>query len=120
MKSCIIAFVCLLCSCIQDTASKIALLEPVAFEQKISEKEVQLVDVRTPEEWSKGVITNAHLINFFNDNFKEELSKLDKDKPIAVYCKSGGRSGKTTKLLSELGFKEIYDLKGGYLNWHKN
>ena len=44
--------------------------------------------------------------------------QLDKEKPIAVYCKSGGRSGGASKLLLELGFKEIYDLEGGILNWN--
>ncbi len=120
MKSCIFAFVCLLLSCVQETTPKITVLEQIAFEKKISEEDVQLVDVRTPEEWRNGVITNAALINYFDKDFKDQLSKLDKDKPIAVYCKSGGRSGKTAKILSELGFKEIYDLKGGYLNWNKH
>lgn len=120
MKSSIIAFVCLLLSCVQDTTSKITVLESLAFEQKIAEEGVQLVDVRTPEEWKDGIIANALLIDYFNDNFKTKLKELDKSKPIAVYCKSGGRSGKTTKLLAELGFKDIYDLKGGYLNWHMN
>lgn len=107
-------------SCAQEKTSEITLLDPIAFEKKISDKNVQLVDVRTPEEWSEGVIANAKKINYFEDNFKAQLKELDKTKPIAVYCKSGGRSGKTAKLLSELGFKEIYDLKGGYLNWNKN
>ena len=120
MKSWVFAFVCLLLSCVQETTSKITVLDPVTFEKKISEENVQLVDVRTPEEWEGGVIKNAKLINYFDDDFKAQLSKLDKNKPIAVYCKSGGRSGKTTQMLSELRFKEIYDLKGGYSNWNKN
>ena len=112
------AFVCLLLSCVQETDPKITILDSVAFEKKISEEGVLLVDVRTPEEWSDGIIENALQINFFDKDFKEDLNKLDKTKPIAVYCKSGGRSGKTAKLLLEIGFKEIYDLKGGYLNWN--
>ena len=120
MKSSIFVFVCLLLSCVQETTPKITVLGQAAFEKKISEDGVQLVDVRTPDEWSEGVITNAALINYFDKDFKAQLGKLDKNKPIAVYCKSGGRSGKTTQILSELGFKEIYDLKGGYLNWNKH
>jgi rhodanese-related sulfurtransferase len=106
-----------LLSCAQETSTKITVLDPINFEKKISEKNVQLVDVRTPAEWEEGVITNAILINYFNEDFKDQLNKLDKNKPIAVYCKSGGRSGKTTEILLEMGFKDIYDLKGGYLNW---
>ena len=120
MKSSIIALVCLLFSCAQEVNPKVTILDTVAFQKKISQGNIQLVDVRTPDEWSEGIIKEALLINYFDDNFKTELSKLDKTKPIAVYCKSGGRSGKTTKLLVELGFKEIYDLKGGYSSWNKN
>ena len=76
------------------------MLDSVAFEKKISEDTVQLIDVRTPDEWREGVIEKALLINYFDDDFKEQLNKLDKTKPIALYCKSGGRSGKTAKLLS--------------------
>jgi rhodanese-related sulfurtransferase len=120
MKTCFFAFVCLLLSCVQDTSSKITVLDSVVFEKKISEDGVQLIDVRTPDEWEEGVIVNAKLMNYFDDDFKSQLNKLDKTRPVAVYCKSGGRSGKTAKILSQLEFKEIYDLKGGYSNWNKN
>jgi len=95
------------------------LLDPIQFEEKIKEDNVQLVDVRTPSEWESGVIANPIKVNFLESSFKEKVGKLDKTKPIAVYCKSGGRSGQAAILLSELGFKEVYDLKGGILNWNK-
>lgn len=120
MKSCLFAFVCLLLSCIQEVSPEIVVLDSIAFEKKILDKDVQLIDVRSPEEWKDGIITDAMLINYFDTDFKAQLNKLDKSKPIAVYCKSGGRSGKTTKILSQLKFKEIYDLKGGYSSWNKN
>ena len=46
-----------------------------------------------------------------------KIEKLDKDKPICVYCKKGGRSAKAAKRLKEIGFKKIYDLEGGITNW---
>lgn len=73
-----------------------------------------LIDVRTPEEFEEGALPNAKNINFYDDEFKMNIGKLDKKRPVMVYCKSGGRSGKTAKLLSKLGFQEIYDLDGGY------
>lgn len=79
--------------------------------------DLQLVDVRTPEEVAEGKIDGAQNINFRDPKFKEEISTLDKNKPIAVYCGAGGRSGKTSTLLQELGFKEIYDLSGGFTQW---
>lgn len=83
----------------------------------MKDREVQLVDVRTPEETAEGMIEGAQNINFRDPDFKENMSKLDKNKPVAVYCGAGGRSGKTSELLKELGFQEIYDLSGGFSQW---
>ncbi len=83
--------------------------------------DIQLIDVRTPEEFSEGHIDNAVNINFYDDNFiKDMTSKLDKSKPIYVYCRSGGRSGKASKKLEDAGFTKVYDLKGGFMNWTDN
>ena len=73
-----------------------------------------LLDVRTPEEWEEGHLPNAVHLNFYEDNFAEELDKLEKDKAYVVYCKAGGRSGKTLAMLNEKGFTEAYNILGGY------
>ncbi len=83
----------------------------------MGKSDLQLVDVRTPEEVAAGTIDGARNIDFKAPGFKEAISKLDKHKPIAVYCGAGGRSGKTSDLLEELGFEEIYDLSGGFGQW---
>ena len=80
-------------------------------------KNIQLIDVRTADEYLEGKIKNAVNIDFYSINFKAQLSHLQKNKPIAVYCKKGGRSAKAASLLEEMGFKEIYDLKGGFQSW---
>jgi len=78
----------------------------------------QLIDVRTPAEFSKGAIEGAKNIDFYGDDFLQKLtSGLDKNQPVFVYCKSGGRSGKTCGKLSENGFIKVYDLSGGYTAW---
>ena len=79
--------------------------------------EVQLIDVRTPEEFEEGHLSGAQNLNYFDDNFDEQIAQLDQNKPIYLYCKSGGRSGKAYKKLKDLGFSEVYDLKGGYSEW---
>jgi len=79
--------------------------------------DMQLLDVRTPGEVAKGMIANARHINFFDDNFDTEAVKLDKDKPIIVYCAAGGRSAKSGAKLLKLGFKNVYDLTGGFSSW---
>jgi rhodanese-related sulfurtransferase len=94
----------------------IKVLDVVTYKKAIS-NDVQLVDVRTPKEYNEGFIKNAKNIDYFSDDFKENMKEFDKEKPLYLYCRSGGRSGKASKILKELGFKEIYDLKGGYLAW---
>lgn len=49
----------------------------------------------------------------------QQMEKLDKEKPVYIYCRSGGRSGKAAKQLADEGFTEIYDLDGGILEWNK-
>ena len=90
---------------------------PAAFEAKIVQPNVQLVDVRTPQEFANGHLENARNINYNDPKFKENIALLDKSKPIAVYCGVGGRSGKASKILVELGFKDITDLAGGITAW---
>ncbi len=85
----------------------------------ISKDDIQLIDVRTPKEFSSGHINKARNINYFADNFKSIAQDLDKDKPVYVYCRSGKRSSKSTIILQELGFTQIFDLQGGYLEWER-
>ena len=80
--------------------------------------DVQLLDVRTPEEVSGGKIENAMNCNFYDSDFREKIKQLDPEKATYVYCKKGGRSAKAAKLLEQAGFKEVYDLDGGYQAWH--
>jgi phage shock protein E len=62
-------------------------------------------------------INNAKNINFFDDDFLSQMSVLDTDKPVYLYCKSGGRSGKAAIQLKEAGFTKVYDLEGGITAW---
>lgn len=90
------------------------------FSKKMQEKKDHLlVDVRTPSEYSAGTINNAVNIDWNNSNFETEISKLDKNKPIFIFCQKGGRSGKALKKMKGLGFQEVYDLQGGYGGWNK-
>ena len=81
------------------------------------ENEVQLIDVRTAQEFSGGFIKNAENIDVNAANFSERVKKFDKQKPILVYCLSGGRSANAAEMLSDMGFVEVYNLKGGIMNW---
>lgn len=102
----------------QNKGDNLQLLEPKEFLAKFkATKDAQLLDVRTPEEVAEGALEGAQNINFYDADFKDKLSKLDKNKPVFVYCRSGGRSGKCAQMCKDMGFKEIYDMKGGWLNY---
>lgn len=95
-------------------------LEVEAFSTALSEKEgAVLLDVRTPAEWQTGYIDGALLMDFHDPGFEEKLSTLDKQKPVFVYCKAGGRSGKTAEQLYKMGFLEVYNLLGGMTAWEE-
>ncbi len=100
-------------------AAKVSLkLSPTAFQTKLNSLgKVQLVDVRTPEEYAEGHLENAVNYNFYDDDFKAKLATLDPNLPVMLYCKSGGRSGKTYNQLKGMNFKEVYDMAGGYSRW---
>jgi rhodanese-related sulfurtransferase len=78
-----------------------------------------LLDVRTPDETAKGVIAGATYLDYFRKDFEAEVAKLDKNKTYFIYCAAGGRSGETMDLMSKLGFKRVYNLKGGFTDWKK-
>jgi thioredoxin len=94
-------------------------LEPKVFAEKIaSSGSAQLLDVRTPEEFSTQHLENAVNININHSAFDQEVVQLDKNKPVFVYCLAGGRSSKAAKHLTELGFKEVYNMEGGITKWN--
>lgn len=88
------------------------------FKEKLEESpNALLVDVRTGQEVANGYIAGAKNIDFYAPDFKDQILKLDKEKPIFVYCASGGRSGQTKQMLNSNGFHEVYNLQGGFTAW---
>lgn len=86
--------------------------------QELSEIEgVQLVDVRTPEERKNGFIANSQNIDYNSPTFAQEIEKLDKSKPVIVFCASGDLSFKCAEKMKDAGFVKIYDLEGGLAKW---
>lgn len=98
----------------------ITLLDAISFRNAIEQAKVQLVDVRTPREFATSHLKNALNVDYFNaSSFSAAFNKMKKDKPVYVYCRSGNRSRNAARRLHKLGFKEIYDLKGGLLSYSK-
>lgn len=79
-----------------------------------------LLDVRTPEEYSKGFIEKSINLNFYDTiNFNSEIVKLNRNIPYLIYCRTDKRSGRTIELMKESGFREVHILKGGIVQWQK-
>ena len=96
-------------------------LAPQEFERALTEKKgAALVDVRTAEEYAQGHLTNAVMIDYYSSDFKTKAAKLDKGKPVFLYCKAGSRSNAAANILLEMGFKEVYDLTGGITAWKQS
>ena len=89
------------------------------FATLISNPEIQRLDVRTLAEYSEGHIPGSVNINVLDKEFEAIAdSTLQKDKPVAVYCRSGKRSKKAAAILSEKGYK-VYDLDKGFNAWQE-
>ena len=120
MKFKIFALFAFLLCCFSGCAQKVFKDADVQeFEKITAEKSVVILDVRTPQEFLGGHIKNAVNIDVKADSFKDEaLRQLsDKNQMIAVYCRSGRRSVTAANILSEEGYKNIVNLKGGILVW---
>lgn len=87
------------------------------FKAEISSNPGIILDVRTPDETAQGFIPGASFINFYDESFAQKVKLMQKDKPIYVYCRSGGRSSKAAEILKQNGFDEIYNLNGGIGAW---
>jgi rhodanese-related sulfurtransferase len=87
------------------------------FSKKTAESGVVILDVRTPGEFMTGHIQDAQNIDFESGSFESQIESLDKNGTYAVYCRSGNRSGQAVKVMQDAGFKNIYNLDGGVIDW---
>ena len=92
----------------------------ITFERAIQNKDIQLVDVRTKEEYDEEHIAGAILIDIRKADFDAQVAKLlQPGKPIAVYCRGGVRSRKASEKLLSKGFR-VYNLDRGFSQWKKD
>jgi len=95
-------------------------VDVAAFKAKMEEENIVLLDVRTPAEVAAGKIEGALEIDVLGDEFQQKIQSLEKDKTYLVYCKAGSRSARACKVMEKAGFKDLYNLKGGYTAWSAN
>lgn len=89
------------------------------FKELIGQENGIILDVRTPDEIAQGHIAGASILNIYDEDFVRKLNLMQKDKPVYVYCRSGGRSSRAAQIMSENGFSEVYNLEGGMGAWNR-
>ncbi|WGD35163.1 rhodanese-like domain-containing protein [Olleya sp. YS] len=109
--------VIVLISCKPQIESETKVVSPEEMQTLLQLDNVQLVDVRSPEEYQSGYIAEAQNIDFMSPTFEDDIKTLNKEKPVLLYCQKGGRSAKCAEKMKNLGFKKIYDLEGGFSKW---
>lgn len=98
--------------------SDIKNITPEECDALLKQQDVQLVDVRTEQEYGNGHLKEAILINIQGQDFTTKATQqLDKQKPVIIYCRSGRRSMQAAQILVNEGFETVYNMKGGILAW---
>jgi rhodanese-related sulfurtransferase len=98
-------------------ANAVTLASPEGAHRLVEEGDVEVIDVRTPEEYADGHIEGATLIDFYEPDFAERIDELDRDADYVVYCRSGNRSGQATVMMADRGFTAVTDVDGGIVAW---
>jgi len=102
------------------SSKQVYILNVDEFEiQMTATKEALLIDVRTSREFNKYRIEGSKNIDFLSYDFKKEIKKLDKSRPVMIYCHSGYRSKMVLPMFRRAGFKTLYELDGGFISWLK-
>lgn len=103
------------CQSGQQSDEVIKVLDCTQFEAQLNQaKAPYIFDVRTPDEYSNGLLHSAINMDYYADDFSEKVAGLDKKRPAFLYCAKGGRSHQAAEIFKEQGFTEVYDLDGGY------
>ena len=105
-----------LCSIFGCTAKGFVSVKADEFAHEIAKPNVQLVDVRTADEYAEGHIPNAVNIDVLEPAFAERIATLDKERTVALYCRSGRRSKAAAEKVTKMGYK-VVELDGGILSW---
>jgi rhodanese-related sulfurtransferase len=114
---CCLLLIVVAISCKETSQNEVIMVSAEEMQALLELEDIQLVDLRTPEEYKTGYIEQSQNIDYTSPTFEDDITKLDKSKPVIVYCKSGGRSGRCSKKLKEAGFEKVFDLEGGIAKW---
>lgn len=89
------------------------------MQRNVDNPDFVVLDVRTPGEYQRGHLESAIMVDFSASDFSEKMTALDKDKTYLMHCRSGNRSGQALSVMKELGFKKIYHMNRGMIEWNE-
>ena len=119
MKHVFLIFILLISLLAEMKAQGIQNVDAVKFKQLIATEDAIILDVRTPGEYSRGHIKGSTSINIADPEFVSRIGLLQKEKTILIYCLSGSRSSVSSNYLSQKGFKKIYNMQQGLIDWNR-
>jgi thioredoxin len=119
MKKIFLTFIIFVSLLIEMKAQSVQYVNAVKFKQLIATEDAILLDVRTSGEYSRGHIQNSTSIDITDPSFESKFQMLQKDKTILIYCLSGSRSNAGASYLSKMGFKKVYALQQGLMDWNR-
>ncbi|MBC6366990.1 rhodanese-like domain-containing protein [Algoriphagus sp. AK58] len=104
----------------ESAASQTTVINLTAKEFSEKSPSGTVIDVRTPGEVAQGKIENAVVIDFYQPDFLDQVSKISKDQEIYLYCAVGARSEEAARMLVQQGYTKVYHLQGGIQAWQQN
>ncbi len=107
--------------CAQNSASYVS-VDAATFAQELKKSLHTgriILDVRTAREVARGKISGATVIDYYQRGFQQKLARLDKNRPVFVYCAAGVRSRWTMRKMKKMGFKYVFNLKEGFEDWRR-
>lgn len=99
------------------TAATVTDVDPAGFAELATDPDATVLDVRTPQEFAAGHLPGAINIDSSAPDFADAVAELPKDGTYLVYCQTSNRSGVATDRMADLGFTDVYDMKGGIVAW---
>jgi hydroxyacylglutathione hydrolase len=107
-----------LMSRLRGSTTAIEKIDVAELKQRLeNDKGLILFDVREPQEFAGGHIGRARLLPL--SQIRDRMGEVPQDKPIALICRSGNRSGSAARLLSKAGYENIANVRGGMTAWSR-
>jgi rhodanese-related sulfurtransferase len=114
----VLFLLCISCNAQQPATAK---MKPEDFEKAISFPAIQVLDVRTADEYKSGHIKNSLQADWANQQqFNDRVQHIDREKPVYIYCLAGGRSNAAANWMRSNGYKNVIELEGGINAWKRD